>query len=85
MKLVFATHNENKVKEVKSLLPKNFKILSLNDIGCFDEIPETSQTIEGNAHGELGNGEQGEGVITRQRTLNEFAHVYRLLSSDFDE
>ena len=49
MKLVFATHNENKVKEVKSLLPKNFKILSLNDIGCFDEIPETSQTIEGNA------------------------------------
>ena len=49
MKLVFATHNENKVKEVKSLLPKNFKILSLNDIGCFDEIPETSPTIEGNA------------------------------------
>jgi hypothetical protein len=42
-------------------------------------------TIEGNAHGELGNGEQGEGVITRQRTLNEFAHVYRLLSGDFDE
>jgi hypothetical protein len=42
-------------------------------------------TIEGNAHGELGNGDQGEGVITRQRTLNEFAHVYRLLSSDFDE
>ena len=49
MKLVFATHNENKVKEVKSLLPKNFKILSLNDIGCFDEIPETSKTVEGNA------------------------------------
>lgn len=49
MKLVFATHNENKVKEVKSLLPPNFEILSLNDIGCFDEIPETSTTIEGNA------------------------------------
>ena len=49
MKLVFATHNENKVKEVKSLLPPNFEILSLNDIGCFDEIPETSPTIEGNA------------------------------------
>ena len=49
MKLVFATHNKNKVKEVKSLLPPNFEILSLNDIGCFDEIPETSPTIEGNA------------------------------------
>jgi XTP/dITP diphosphohydrolase len=49
MKLVFATHNENKVKEVKSLLPPNVKLLSLNDIGCFDEIPETSLTIEGNA------------------------------------
>ena len=49
MKLVFATHNENKVKEVKSLLPPNFEILSLNDIGCFDEIPEISETIEGNA------------------------------------
>ena len=41
MKLVFATHNENKVKEVKSLLPPNLELLSLNDIGCFDEIPET--------------------------------------------
>jgi len=49
MKLVFATHNENKVKEVKSLLPPNIELLSLNDIGCFDEIPETSPTIEGNA------------------------------------
>ncbi len=49
MKLVFATHNENKVKEVKSLLPPNVELLSLNDIGCFDEIPETSLTIEGNA------------------------------------
>jgi XTP/dITP diphosphohydrolase len=49
MKLVFATHNENKVKEVKSLLSPNVELLSLNDIGCFDEIPETSLTIEGNA------------------------------------
>ncbi len=49
MKLVFATHNENKVKEVKSLLPPNVELFSLNDIGCFDEIPETSLTIEGNA------------------------------------
>ena len=42
-------------------------------------------TIEGNAHGELGDGTNGEGVIKRQRTINEFAHVYRLLADDFDE
>ena len=49
MTLVFATHNKNKLKEVKSLLPKNIELLSLTDIGCFEEIPETSNTIEGNA------------------------------------
>ena len=42
-------------------------------------------TIEGNAHGTLGDGTNGEGVITRQRELHEVAHVYRLLSVDFDE
>ena len=42
-------------------------------------------TIEGNAHGTLGDGEYGEGVIKRERKLTEFAHVYRLLGDDFDE
>lgn len=49
MKLVFATHNQNKLKEVQSLLPKTIELLSLNDIGCTEEIQETSKTIEGNA------------------------------------
>ncbi len=49
MKLVFATHNKNKLKEVKALLPHHFEILSLTDIGCHEEIPETADTIEGNA------------------------------------
>ena len=49
MKLVFATHNKNKIKEVKALMPSYVELLSLTDIGCFDEIPETSSTIEGNA------------------------------------
>tara|TARA_R110000868_G_scaffold175564_1_gene412664 strand:- start:21057 stop:21638 length:582 start_codon:yes stop_codon:yes gene_type:complete len=49
MKLVFATHNQHKVNEVQSLLPNNITILSLNDIGCFEEIPETAATLEGNA------------------------------------
>ena len=49
MKLVFATHNLNKFKEVQSLLPSNIELLSLTDIGCYDDIPETADTIEGNA------------------------------------
>ncbi len=49
MKLVFATHNQNKFKEVQSLVPKNIELLSLNDIGCHDEIPETGKTLDENA------------------------------------
>ena len=49
MELVFATHNKNKFKEVQLLLPKNITLRSLDDIGCVDEIPETADTIEGNA------------------------------------
>lgn len=49
MKLVFATHNLNKFKEVQSLLPSNIELVSLTDIGCYDDIPETAATIEGNA------------------------------------
>lgn len=49
MKLVFATHNKNKFEEVKAMLPKSIELLSLTDIGCNEEISETSDTIEGNA------------------------------------
>ena len=49
MKLDFATHNNNKLLEVQSLMPENVKLLSLEDIGCYDEIPETATTIDENA------------------------------------
>ena len=49
MKLVFATHNSNKAKEIQSLLPDDFQILTLTQINCIDEIPETSETLEGNS------------------------------------
>lgn len=49
MKLVFATHNDHKLREVQQLLPESIELLSLKDIGCFDEIPETGQTLEDNA------------------------------------
>lgn len=49
MKLVFATQNENKAQEIQSLLPEYFKIITLKDIRCFDEITETAETLEGNS------------------------------------
>jgi len=49
MKLVFATHNENKLIEIRTLLPHHIEILGLNEIGCTEDIPETADTIEGNA------------------------------------
>lgn len=49
MKLVFATNNKNKIIEVQQLLPANIEIISLESIGCFEEIPETADTIEENA------------------------------------
>ncbi|MDB2606667.1 non-canonical purine NTP diphosphatase [Zobellia sp.] len=50
MKLVFATHNKNKFDEVKKIIPSHIELVSLTDIGCFDEIPETGSTLEENAH-----------------------------------
>ena len=49
MKLVFATNNQNKVNEIKSLLGEGVEIVSLKDIGCNEELPETQETLEGNA------------------------------------
>ncbi|WP_067145702.1 non-canonical purine NTP diphosphatase [Pseudotamlana agarivorans] len=49
MKLVFATNNKNKIKEVQALIPSHITLLSLTDIGCTEDIPETQNTIEGNA------------------------------------
>lgn len=49
MKLVFATNNQNKLKEVQEMLPESIELLSLKDIGCFEDIEETATTLEGNA------------------------------------
>lgn len=49
MKLVFATNNNNKIIEVQQLLPSSIEIISLASIGCFEEIPETADTIDENA------------------------------------
>lgn len=49
MQLVFATNNLNKLKEVQTLIPEHIQLLSLSDIGCFEDIPETQTTIKDNA------------------------------------
>ncbi len=49
MQLVFATNNLHKIKEVQIQLPETIKLLSLEEVGITEEIPETSTTIEGNA------------------------------------
>lgn len=48
-KLVFATNNAHKLEEVKSVSHDSIAILSLKEINCFDDIPETADTLEGNA------------------------------------
>mgnify|MGYP000902502681 FL=1 len=49
MKLVFASNNKNKILEIKHQLSEDIELLSLEDIGCHEDIPETADTIEGNA------------------------------------
>ena len=48
-KIVFATNNQHKLSEVRSIMGERFEILGLKDIGCHEEIPETSDTLKGNA------------------------------------
>lgn len=48
-KLVFATNNDHKLEEARQIMPDGFEIVSLAEIGCHDDIPETADTLEGNA------------------------------------
>jgi XTP/dITP diphosphohydrolase len=49
MKLVFATNNSNKLSEIRSLVPAEIEILSLKDINCNEQLPETNPTLQENA------------------------------------
>lgn len=49
MKIVFATNNSHKLEEIRQILGKSIEVLSLADINCHEDIPETAPTIEGNA------------------------------------
>jgi XTP/dITP diphosphohydrolase len=49
MKIVFATNNQHKLSEIRQILGGRVEVLSLNDIGCHEDIPETGNTLEDNA------------------------------------
>lgn len=49
MRICFATNNEHKLTEVRALLPSTIELVSLQDIGCHEELPETQDTLSGNA------------------------------------
>nr|WP_320117859.1 non-canonical purine NTP diphosphatase [uncultured Marinifilum sp.] len=66
MKLVFATNNQNKLKELQNLLGDDIELLSLADINCHDEIPEDYDTLEENAR-------QKAEYINNKYKLNCFA------------
>ena len=48
-KIVFATNNPNKLREIREILGSQFQVVSLSEIGCHDDIPETGSTLEANA------------------------------------
>ena len=48
-KIVFATNNSHKLAEIRAMLPQGIDVLSLADINCHVDIPETADTLEGNA------------------------------------
>lgn len=49
MKIVFATNNAHKLKEIREILGNSFEVVSLAEIGCHEDIPETGETLEENA------------------------------------
>lgn len=49
MKIVFATNNQHKLQEIRQIVGTSIEVLSLSDIGCHDDIPETGKTLEENA------------------------------------
>ena len=62
MKIVFATNNQHKLEEVRQILGEQVEVLSLNDIGCHADIPETGLTLEENA-------------LQKARYVNDHYHI----------
>ena len=85
MKLVFASNNKNKIQEIQALVPNTFQIVSLEDIGCFEDIPETADTIEGNAilkanyvTEKYGYDKEDTDTLSRNENLSETEEIKRM-------
>ena len=48
-KIVFATHNEHKLREVAEVLKDRYQVIGLTELGCTEDIEETADTLQGNA------------------------------------
>jgi XTP/dITP diphosphohydrolase len=48
-KIIFATNNKHKLEEIRQILHSHYQVVSLAELGCFDDIPETADTLEGNS------------------------------------
>lgn len=66
MKIVFATNNQNKIKEIRHILGDSFSLLSLEDLNINEDIPENEMTLEGNAM-------QKARVVHKMLNMNVFA------------
>lgn len=76
MILVFASSNPHKIDEIKALLPKHIQLLGLKDIGFQSEIPETADTIEGNAALKAGC------IYNYLKNNPAYHHVYGVIADD---
>ncbi len=80
-KLVFATNNLNKLREVKQILGDKFDLLSLKDVNCMEDIPETADTLEGNAEQKADYVLKNYGYHSVGDYLRRSAHGGRVLNS----
>ena len=72
MKLVFATHNAGKLREVKELIGHKYEVIGLSELDDFEEIPENEPTLEGNALIKAcGMGQIRTGVFFRRHRLGD--------------
>ena len=67
MKIVFATNNKNKLSEIREILGGGFEVMSLAEIGCHEDIPETGDTLLDNAVQSCLRGAIRPSVVPRRR------------------
>ena len=82
--IVFATNNAHKLQEVREIVGSDCRVLSLAEIGCHDDIPETADTIEGNAllKARWVKERYGYDCFADDTGLTELGHLATILAAD---